>query len=91
MKKRQRKKNYKKVHGHNPPTTFKRLRKGIKQIGKASESILKQGEKALKRICWIAKNLEEHVKNMPEEEFQRVIKELTSKQREQIKKIRYKK
>ena len=88
MKKRQRKKNYKKRYGYNPPTIMKRLRKGMKQIGKASESVLKQSEKALKRISWMAKNLEEQVKNMPEEEFQRVMKELPIRQQVLIKNMR---
>ncbi len=88
MKKRQRKKNFKKLHGHNPATVMKRLRKGIKQMGKANESLLKRSIKTAKRICYMVGNLEEKIQEMSEKEFQSVLKKLTFQQQALAKMMR---
>ena len=90
MKKRQKKKNYKKKYGHNPYTTLKRLQKGIKQMRKANESLLKRSIKTAKRVRWMTKDLVSRIEEMPEDEFQRTLKKLSLEQQALARMMRYK-
>ena len=88
MNKRQEKKQFKKLHGYNPPTTFKRLQKGIKRMSEASKNLLKERRKTAKRICYMVANLEEKIQEMSEEEFQSALKNLTIRQQVLAKRMR---
>lgn len=86
MNKRQYKKMYKKEHGDNLPINTVRswgrtVGKATKVIADALQNIIKTGIKAMKQF-------EEHLKNMPAEEFEEKIKALTPEQRQLVYKLR---
>ena len=88
MNKRQKKKNYKKVYSHNPPTNEVKIRQ--KRIEETEKNLIKIAEKRTKRIHFLEKELESKIQEMSKKEYQRVLMLLTPEQREQVKKIRYK-
>ena len=83
MNKRQCKKKFKKEYGFNPPSKRK-----IKAFTEEMEKIKKHFEKFVGYLKKVSEKLKEQIRNMPEEEFERRLSEMTKKQRKWAREIR---
>ena len=75
MNKRQKKENFKKLHGCNPPTDGVKIRQ--RKIEKAEKNLIKIAKKREKRIAFLEKDLASKIQEMSKKEYERVLKELT--------------
>lgn len=86
MNRRQKKKAYKKKYGHNPPKTeakyhsrywgkvaAKQVAASMEAIGEVVRALVPAIQEALNTFCRITKEAIEHIKTMPEEDFNRFL------------------
>ena len=90
MRARQRKKNYKKIHGFNPPKTLDCIF-DTNSIAEVAGKMVPVFKKWVNSLFETIKNMEKNIKEMSEEEFNEKILcwELTTEQISIAKMIRY--
>ena len=87
MNKRQKKKNYKKVYSHNPPTNEVKIRQ--RRIEETEKNLIKIAKKREKRITFLEKDLTSKIQRMEKQEYEKVLRALTPEQQVLVRNMRY--
>lgn len=87
MNRRQKKKNFKKIHGYNPPSK-RQIKRAMYSLAEAIKTIHDSIKSIANKLFLAVADTTNKIRNMSKEEFEEAFSKATPQQQEKMKKVR---
>lgn len=87
MNSRQKKKNFKKKHGYNPPSK-RQMKNTVHSLAETIKIIRDSVKSVANKLCLAVADTTNKIRNMSEEEFEEAFSKATPQQQEMMKRVR---